>query len=161
MIDFLSLLTGSEQSQEQETIRSLLFAESHDIYLAWLLCALTPWAKVKSPDEARTGSRLPPPAAALVAREGFKADNKTVDVVKAAVLHMDEIIASKNATSNRDDGLTFFQEAKSTVPQKRKSRNPSREELGMSIRRWGSTWRNSVVFAMLYEAILLENKSSR
>jgi len=131
-----------------QIIRDLLVASSQDAYLAWLLCSLTPWAKVEDPWKGSIKVKKNLPMAAAVAREGLKADNKNISVIKDAILHYEEIIASKDALSN---------EAR-LVPSSTKRKQPalSREGLGMAIRRWGPHWRKSVIFSMLVEVMDME-----
>ena len=124
-------------------IKSVLLRDSDDDYLAWLLCAFTPWAHIKSTVPEKSMSKAPIPLAAAIAREGIKADNKVTKLVEGAVTNLNEIVASQNTVASQG------QDAPTTSPLKRKFESPSRESLGMSIRRWGPRWRNHVMYAVL------------
>ncbi|MCJ1250461.1 CCA tRNA nucleotidyltransferase, mitochondrial [Trapelia coarctata] len=156
--DHLSYLLGDivadkELNSALQTIRGTLVASSQDAYLVWLLCALTPWTKVKDLVKGNTNTKKSLPMAAAVAREGLKADNKSINVIKDAVLHYEEVIASKDALAN---------EARSVpIPTKRKQPALSREGLGMSVRRWGPHWRSTVIYAMLVESLNMEGNPDR
>ena len=134
-----------------QVIREILLTETEQIFLAWLLCSLTPWARTKASNFHESEARPPFPIAAVVAREGLKLDNKSLSIVKNSVLHFDDIIASKLATSN---GIQA-----SAIPMKRKRSVLTRDRLGMSIRRWGTNWRSSVVFALLVQSMEAEHEN--
>ncbi|KAL9600387.1 MAG: hypothetical protein Q9219_003237 [cf. Caloplaca sp. 3 TL-2023] len=126
-------------------IQSILLRDpdglSRNLYHAWLLCALVPWARAKPLAPKTTNAKSPLRPAAMAAREGIKADNNTVKVIENAVTHLDDIIKVKDGVIDRIS-LT-------TSPLKRKRESPSRSELGMAIRRWGPQWRLSVMHALL------------
>lgn len=128
-------------------LRSRLITVDHDIYLAWILCTVTPWARGQQSKSSQRGSKGLLPAAALVAREGLKIENRTMEIIKNAVLHMDEIIACKNAALEL--------EGVPSMPMKRKHDVSTRESWGMSMRRWGPHWRSSIMFAILVEVTTL------
>lgn len=131
-----------------QNIRDILLASSQDAYLAWLLCALTPWAKAKDPGKGNINIKKNLPMAATVAREGLKVDNKNISVIKDAILHYEEIIASKDALSNETQWVLNSTKGKQPAL--------SREGLGMAIRRWGPHWRNSVMLSILVEVMDME-----
>ena len=133
------------------TIKSTLLRGSDDNYLAWLLCSFTPWARIKTMVSEKTMSRAPIPLAVTAAREGIKADNKATKLVEGAVNNLHEIIASKDATAGHN--------APTTSPLKRKYDPTSREDLGMSIRRWGPQWRNHTMYAILVELMEAEDET--
>ena len=122
-------------------IKSTLLRNKGDEHLAWLLCAFTPWAQIKTTVPETSMSKAPVPFAATVAREGIKADNRTRKLIQGAVNNLHEIVASKNATVG--------QRVPTTSPLKRKFDATSREDFGMSIRRWGEHWRNYTMYAIL------------
>lgn len=131
-------------------IKSTLLRDSDDNYLAWLLCSFTPWVLMKTVVPETSVSKAPIPLAATVAREGIKADNKVTKLVEGAMNNLCEIIASKNAMAGQD--------APTTPPLKRKFESISREDLGMSIRRWGPQWRNYTMYAILVELMDAEDE---
>ena len=136
---------GSPTSVTLRKLKQLLIKDAHECYVAWLLCSLTPWARTENPMKQKPDAKKNPPMAAVVAREGLKTENKTLKVISDAVLHLDEITASKNAMSNEGQSVT--------LPMKRKQAPLDRQNLGMAIRRWGSNWRSSVMFAILVETM--------
>ena len=127
-----------------ETIKTVLISSNQESYLAWLLCAVSPWATVENPVQPKGNGKPPPPIAMVVAREGLKADNKSCDVIKDAVSHYQQVIASKDALPR---------EVSTTLPSKRKQDVLSREILGMSIRQWGANWRSTTMLAILVEVM--------
>ncbi|MCJ1477732.1 CCA tRNA nucleotidyltransferase, mitochondrial [Lambiella insularis] len=128
-----------------QTVKKILVNDDHDLYLAWLLCALTPWAKTENPAIQKPGAKRNPPMAAVVAREGLKVENRSTNVIKDAMVHLPEIVASKAAISTESQSVS--------IPMKRKQASLSREGLGMAIRRWGRHWRSSVLVALLTEVM--------
>ncbi|KAL8765398.1 MAG: hypothetical protein Q9209_007504 [Squamulea sp. 1 TL-2023] len=79
----------------------------------------------------------------MAAREGIKAENSSVKLIENAAAHRGNIIAVKDQAIKERPSTTF--------PLKRKYEDISREEQGMAIRRWGSNWRCSVMYAILTE----------
>lgn len=122
-------------------IKSTLLRNKDDEHLAWVLCAFTPWAQIKTTVPEKSMPKAPVPFAATVAREGIKADNRVTKLIQGAVNNLHEIIASKNATVGED--------VPTTSPLKRKFDATSREDFGMAIRRWGGHWRNYTMYAIL------------
>ena len=141
-------VVDKEMNHALQTTRDTLVANSQDAYLAWLLCALTPWAGMENPVKGTANSKKNLPMAAAVAREGLKADNKSINVIKDAVLHYREVIASKEALTHEDRSVS--------TPTKRKQPALSREGLGMAMRRWGPHWRSTVIYAILLESMNTE-----
>ncbi|MCJ1421497.1 CCA tRNA nucleotidyltransferase, mitochondrial [Xylographa parallela] len=136
-------ISGCPSPGALQIVKSLLILNDHETYLSWLLCALTPWAKIGDPMKQKKGAKKNLPMAAVVAREGLKTENKALRVIRDAAIHFTEITASKDA---------FFGEPLSVmVPLKRKQEALSREALGMAIRKWGGNWRSATLFAMLVE----------
>lgn len=129
----------SENSTPQAILKSVLVSGSEEVYLTWFLAALVPWARFKVALPSPTGNKSPLAAAATVAREGLKADNKTLRIVQGAVENASEISALKNAVvQGQANG------AKTDMP-------PARDVLGMAIRRWGQHWRLHTMLAFLLE----------
>lgn len=131
------------------TIRSTLLRNSDDKYLPWLLCCFTPWSRVKTAVPDIPVGKAPIPLAATVARKGIKADNKVMKLVDGAVNNLHEITASKDAIAGLD--------APNTSPLKRKFDSTGRDDLGMSIRRWGPQWRNHAMYAILVGLMEVED----
>lgn len=129
-----------EQLKSNETPKSIYqsLVRSDDArYLGWILAALTPWATVPEPVPVKKG-KLPLPLGAVVAREGIKADNKTVNVVTGSFRNYESIIKLKDDVGRKE---AYVHE---------------RDTVGMSIRRWdgqGGHWRLQALFALLVEAL--------
>jgi hypothetical protein len=138
-----------------ENIKFVLIPNSdspRERYLAWLLCALTPWAKQENPNKGKANAKKPLPMASLVAREGLKVDNKGIEVVTAAATYFGEVTASKDA---------FLEDLQLNSSGKRKKPALSRETLGMALRRWGPHWRLVTVYAILVEIMGLQKPESK
>jgi hypothetical protein len=110
-------------------LRSILLAQREDDYLSWLIGALVPLADAPHKRPAKPG-RPPTPYATSVVREGLKASNKAADLINHSVLNYSSIVETVQDQGN------------------------DRGKLGMTIRGWGSTWRQQVLFAMLHEIFL-------
>lgn len=138
-----STIPGYEGPIEYQLIRQILIRDGEELYLAWLLSALVPWAKLEPPVAQNKSLKSHPPLASTVAREGLKVNNKTFAIIKNAVSCTEEIGVFKDAT--------IIDVKSAGPPLKRKSRAPDRGVLGMAIRRWGPHWRSSVMFALLLQ----------
>ncbi|KAI4123290.1 MAG: hypothetical protein LQ338_005339 [Usnochroma carphineum] len=136
-------------SNSLKSIRSTLLRDIDDVpanvYHAWLLCAFVPWARVVPAAPQNSKGKVPSRPAALVARDGIKADNNTVRLIENAVVHLDAIIQHKN--------VIVDEVSATTSPLKRKQESATRSEQGMAIRRWGPRWRSSVMFAILTQVM--------
>lgn len=122
-------------------IQLALLKDSKDVYSMWLLCAFVPWARVMAPALKKASAKAAASPAGIAAREGIKADNNSVKLIENAAAHLVDIIQVKDAV--------IKEKASITAPRKRKQSPSSREALGMAIRRWGSRWRCSVMFAIM------------
>ena len=139
-----STIPGFEGPTEYQLIRQTLIRNGEELYLAWLLGALVPWAEAELRVTQNGGTKSHPPLASTVAREGLKVNNKTFAIIKNAFTCMGEIRVFKD-----DATIVGFKSA--GPPLKRKSEAPDRGVLGMAIRRWGTHWRSSVMFALLLQ----------
>jgi tRNA nucleotidyltransferase (CCA-adding enzyme) len=106
----------------------ILVRDAEERYLLWLLSAVVPYRDAPSPP-AVEGKKPPPPVATAVAREGIKATNNVCTVITNSIRNHSEISMMVNDSNSR--------------------KRPAREDLGMAIRRWGSTWRSQTAFALL------------
>ncbi|KAL8963217.1 MAG: hypothetical protein Q9193_000488 [Seirophora villosa] len=142
-----SIERAPEASNNLMNIRSILLSDStdalDDVYHAWLLCAFVPWARVSPAVPQKQKGKTPPRPAALVARDGLKADNNTVKLVDNAIRDLNEIIQIKDAANVARPSITS--------PLEPRHKSPTRSEQGMAIRRWGPYWRSSVMFALLIQ----------
>ena len=126
------------------SLRSSLLIEDNEVYLAWLLCALTPWAPLVTNQEYLPKKGQPKTLAAFAAREGLKIDNKSKDTVDKSMTRLPEVISLKNRVVEWDDV---------SGSGERKREGISRADLGMKIYDWGVAWRSNVVLAVLVELV--------
>ena len=134
----LEIIKAKPQEVEHNTplakisIVLLRKSESSDSeFLAWLVACFVPWTKKLSVHHGQASDKKAPSAASNAAREGIKADNKLTKIIDDASSNCLDIIEMKNIAL--------------------KSRKIDRVTQGWAIRRWGSYWRTSVLFALLTE----------
>lgn len=140
---FMTEWYGTDQSAENSIIPQTLLRtpeeEVDERYLAWVCAAVMPWADAP---------RIPPPkkfkqpfhAACLVAQEGLKAPNRICEVISASL--------DNNEAISRSVG-----ECQKLLAKEDPKAPAQREKLGMSLRKWGRTWRSQVFFSMLHEIV--------
>ena len=123
------------------TLRSTLIRHPHEAYAAWILAALTPWSSVPTSLPAKPSGMAQPPLPALVAREGIKADNRLLSIIKGAFKDTEEVsqIKDKVVSQKKTGGA--------------EGDSLGRDDLGMALRRWGVNWRSHVILAILLEAM--------
>ena len=139
-------------SQDASLLRALLLRNDEEVYQAWILACLVPWANVENPIPVKPGKKPSPPVAATVIREGLKLDNKVMKVAADSVLHKGEIIGLVEDISTDDP-------APASPSSKRKQSVPRRDTLGLAIRRWGTHWRSSFIFTLLYRLAELDEET--
>lgn len=128
-----------------KTIESILLRSPEDFYHAWVLACFVPWAR-EPPKSPQKSSKRPMTAAGLAAREGIKAENKIYKLVDDAVSDLQDIVEKKDAVSHEAQTAN--------LPLKRKQgacAESQREMQGLAIRKWGSNWRSSAMYALLTE----------
>ena len=141
---------GSEAAEFPESFKlicSILLRTPEDIYHAWLLTCFVPWAR-EPPKFPQRSPKRPMTAASLAAREGIKAENKIYKLVDDAAFYLQEIVENKDTFN--------YGEPTTTLPLKREqgtSAEIQRETQGLAIRKWGSNWRSSVIYALLREVV--------
>ncbi|KAI4727603.1 poly A polymerase C-terminal region-like protein [Aureobasidium sp. EXF-10728] len=121
VINFVQEIMTSQTSD-------IFVRDAEERYLIWLLSAVVPYRDAPSPP-AVEGKKPPPPVATSVAREGIKATNNVCNVITNSIKNHSEISMMVNDSNSR--------------------KRPAREDLGMAIRRWGSTWRSQTAFALM------------
>ncbi|KAK4975633.1 hypothetical protein LTR28_009066 [Elasticomyces elasticus] len=131
-----------EITERDDATQQIFIRDAEDRYLAWQVAALVPWVDAPQQPPSRPGGKLPLPIAADVAMEGIKSTHKICTIVTAAVRLREEI-----------SGLVH-----ELAEQNRRPNKPvegedvrARDVLGMAVRRWGSSWRTLVVFAICTE----------
>ena len=114
-------------------------------YLAWVSAAVMPWAdapKISPPKK----SRPPLHTASVVAQEGLKAPNRVSDVIAASMDNYESISQLVGECNS---------------PAKKGFEGPAqREKIGMSLRRWGRTWRSQVFFSLLHDIVYVSGSTS-
>ncbi|KAF2723907.1 poly A polymerase C-terminal region-like protein [Polychaeton citri CBS 116435] len=137
MVDQLARITA-----EAGTFYNLLIKSNDDEYVAWLLTALAPYHDAPLPEPSAPGKKAPSPIAVQVAREGIKAPTKICNIVASAL-------------QNRSEILEFVDRLNQQLKNRNKKSEgedfTARDVLGMTVRRWGSTWREQVIFALMSE----------
>ena len=146
--DFLSATVhGQPQIKEAEmsleALKRLLLRGPDDLYHAWLLCALVPWARCPPPHPEKRAGKRPRSLAGFAAREGIKVENNILSLVEDAVDYLQEVITMQ------ESGLAIAQSPSSTA--KRDIHAADRQTHGKAIRRWGAYWRSCVMYALLVQ----------
>jgi len=134
---------GTDTSSSLKLISKLLVRSPEDVFLAWMITCFVPWAREPQKHLEKPSSKKTPSPASIAAREGIKADNKITKVVDEAVSYLSDIIAMK------DSVITDSQSTSS--PLKRRLSPSARVFQGLAVRRWGSHWRISAMYAILAE----------
>lgn len=127
-------------------IPNTLLRDDDERYLAWVCATVIPWVDTPTVPHHKPTQR-PFFAAYLVAREGFKAPNKVCDVIAASLSNTDEIrktVAQCAQSLRRPDKINPTNDF------------TARDTLGMSLRRWGTSWRTQVLFNLVYEVVVGE-----
>lgn len=136
---------GSTLPNSSKVIHTILLRSPEELYHGWILTCFVPWAR-ESPNSPQKSSKRPMTAASLAAREGIKAENKIYRLIDDAVYHLQDIVEKKDAVTHTDQTTS--------LPLKRKqgaSAENQRQMQGLAIRKWGSNWRSSVMYALLTE----------
>lgn len=142
LLDIVRAKLGTLNGQSSlHCVSGILLRNSDDIFLAWMVACFVPWARQPQKLPQKLIAKKLPSAASLAAREGIKADNKITKVVDDAVSHLEEIVTMKNGVNDHSQPATS--------PLKRKQSTGDRVSQGQSIRRWGTKWRTSVIYALL------------
>lgn len=108
---------------------SLQLKTPNTLALPWLLAAYTPW------------SSLPPKQASLAIKEGLKATVRESKLLSACITHLPQITSLISAVS--------------TSPPE--TNQPTRGQIGMSLRLWGPTYPHQILFALLCNPQLTTN----
>lgn len=124
------------KQQTPQSIADLLIRTDDATYTAWNLAAMAPWMLIQDPPNVTRKASQPPPVGAI-ARNGFRAPNRLVDVIGAAHRHREEILKLKLAVKA---GEAWVKE---------------RDTVGMMIRRWDhfGSWKLQVLSALLVDAM--------
>ena len=125
--------------------------DAEEVYRAWMICCFIPWARTVPTTSNFKKPKFPKTVAAVVARKGIKADNKTTTIVEGAILNLSHVITTKANLIDWPDS------APTTLERKQLSEN--RELHGKALLRWGPHWRSTVIFALLVQVVEATNPS--
>lgn len=141
-----------EKASASINLRSILAGEDFDVYMAWLLCTLAPWASPITSYQYIPKKSQPKTAAGLVAREGLKIDNKSRDIIDKSMSRVSDVIHLKNSMIETEGEVGLG---------KRKRKLVTREDLGMQLHDWDGSWRHSVLLALLVEVMQADSADSK
>jgi tRNA nucleotidyltransferase (CCA-adding enzyme) len=127
--DMVLEIVDAKPGSSSSVIKEIAVQNKDELFQTWFIGAIVPWADAPPLPSKKPGKALPT-LAAIVVREGLRGPTKLIDLVESAVKNMKEI--------------------KRIVEDK----VSKRDEVGMAIRTWGSTWRQQVVFTMLHEILV-------
>ncbi|KAJ5947218.1 hypothetical protein N7466_000233 [Penicillium verhagenii] len=134
----LEKLLDPESEPAVNDLRKRLIDDESNIYYAWMIAAFAPWSSIP-PRAASVPNHKPLPTRVVeVGRDSFRADNKTLHILRDASWHYMDITAQKSALC--DNTL-------------RGSPAEIRQQMGLRIRKWGKEWKLCVVLAILQEVM--------
>lgn len=136
-----SLLRENDNSKPSVLLDVLLSDSkgSDDDYLAWVSAAVMPWADAPKVPPSKK-SRQPLHAAYIVAQEGLKVPNRISDVIATSL-------------DNHESITQLVGNCQKPLAKDSRDASAQREEIGMSLRKWGRSWRSQVFFSLLHEIV--------
>jgi hypothetical protein len=107
-------------------------------YYAWMVATFAPWSSV--PGRTVTGGKAKPipPRSVEVGRDSLRTDNKTLNILRAAALHFEEVIQTKTA---------LLANALSGTPAE------IRQRIGLQIRSWNKDWKLCLLLGIMQEVM--------
>lgn len=130
---------NQEVQASQQRVRDILFRDKPTLhYYAWMVATFAPWSSIPTRGGKCPKGKSLPLRVVEVARDGIKADNKTLDVLRAAAHHYREITETKNAALAKTLSGTTAE---------------IRQRLGLQIRTWKNDWKLCVLLALLQETM--------
>lgn len=135
-------VTKNDAHQKNKSVlEEILIRDINETYIAWILACTMPWSGVPTPEPNKPG-RKATPVVTTVVREGIKATNKVCDVTSASKENFEDIqTVQQRFIAKKRHPLKSWEGEDATA----------RNTLGMAVRKWGSSWRSQVLFAILYE----------
>lgn len=139
------LQPDSSESEEVRSVtkrlREILFRDITSIYYAWMVATFAPWTSIPARPKPPKSKPLPP-RAVEVGRDSLRADNKTLNAIRAAALHYEETITTKTALlAHQIDGTPA----------------EIRQQIGLRIRSWNKDWKLCVLLAIMQETMALRD----
>lgn len=120
-----------------ERLCQLLVRADGNAYYAWMIAAFAPWSSVPARGKGSKG-KPPPQRPVEVARDSLRTDNKTLNILRDATMHFEDIIQCKSALQENAIPGTAAE---------------IRQHVGLCIRSWNKDWKLCVVLAMLQEVM--------
>jgi tRNA nucleotidyltransferase (CCA-adding enzyme) len=146
----LARLRRPEPSDSQEVraatkrICDILFRDKSTIYYAWMVATFAPWSSVPSRTVKGPKGKPLPPRAVEVGKDSLRTDNKTLNALRAAAQHHEEIIRTKTALLTKELSGTPAE---------------IRQRIGLQIRAWNKDWKLCILQAILREVMELRDFS--
>jgi tRNA nucleotidyltransferase (CCA-adding enzyme) len=136
---------GSNNELAARRVREILIRDTSDAFSAWLMALFSPWASVPARPKGQKDKKEPPPRVVEISKEGIKADNKTVSILRDAAENYNSVI-----------------ELKSTFLGKKISGTAKdiRQHVGLALRSWKKDWRMCVLMGFLQEVMAGKNSST-
>ncbi|KAJ5121520.1 uncharacterized protein N7515_009481 [Penicillium bovifimosum] len=138
----LARLLRPEPSDSEEVqavtnrLREILFRDETSLYYAWMIATFAPWTSIPIRTVKGAKAKPLPPRAVEVGRDSLRADNKTLNAIRAAALNYEETIATKNALlTNQITGTPA----------------EVRQRIGLLIRSWNKDWKFCILLAIMEE----------
>ncbi|RDW79193.1 tRNA adenylyltransferase [Aspergillus mulundensis] len=127
------LLFSADESGAVGRVRALLVRDSLETYYAWTIAAFAPWSAI--PPRIQ-GTKPTVPRMGEAARDGLRADNKMINILKQAAAHWRIVIDVKTAlVENQMQGTPA----------------EIRQQVGLHIRSWTADWKFCVLLSLLQE----------
>ncbi|KAL4903245.1 hypothetical protein BDW74DRAFT_169126 [Aspergillus multicolor] len=127
------LISSAGESDTAGHVRALLVPGSLETYYAWTIAAFAPWSAIPARIQ---GTKPAAPRMAEAARDGLRADNKTLNVLKQAAVYWRNVIDVKTAlVENKMQGTPA----------------EIRQQVGLHVRSWTPEWKFCVLLSLLQE----------
>ncbi|KAJ5295657.1 hypothetical protein PENANT_c001G07321 [Penicillium antarcticum] len=128
---------SEEVQAAAKRIRDITISDETSYY-AWMVATFAPWSSIPGRTVNGANTKPIPPRAVEVGRDSLRTDNKTLNVLRAASLHFEEIITTKTALlANKLSGTPA----------------EIRQRIGLQIRTWNKDWKLCIILAMMQEAM--------
>jgi tRNA nucleotidyltransferase (CCA-adding enzyme) len=117
-------------------LREILFRDETSLYYAWMIATFAPWTSIPARTVRGAKAKPLPPRAVEVGRDSLRADNKTLNAIRAAALNYQETTATKTA---------FLTNQMTGTPAE------IRQRIGLLIRSWNKDWKFCILLAIMQE----------
>jgi tRNA nucleotidyltransferase/poly(A) polymerase len=137
-------IDNQEFQASTKRVRDILFRDKSTLYHAWMVATFAPWCFIPARCVKGPKGKPLPPRVVEVARDSLRTDNKTLNGLRAAAQHYEEIIKTKTA---------FLAKELSGTPAE------IRQRIGLQIRAWNKDWKLCILLAILHEVMGLRDFS--